>query len=694
MKSSWNDADATAAIERWVTNDPSGAVNEDIALRTYTSRLIGSEPALVLHGGGNTSVKTRLTDDTGETVDVLCVKGSGWDLGSIEPPGLPAVRLESLGALRRRESLSDEAMVSAQRTRLLDASSPNPSVETLLHAFLPAKFIDHSHADSILALVDQPNAADLCAKIFGDTLAVVPYIMPGFALSKLAAEVQEKYPHAEGLLLLKHGLFTWGETAKESYERHIAAVTKAEEAIAAAKKSAADAAGKSAIKTSAVRVKLASPSAVDWATLAPLVRGALTRGTGQSWILHHRTSESVERYLERGDLLEVSQRGTPTPDHVIRTKRVPMVLDFAGREGPAIATHIEERLAAYRAEYETYVARESAAKGRTVTALDSNPRIILVPGVGLLSAATTMKAAHVAADLHEHCIEVIEAAEAVGTYEVLPQSDVFDMEYWSLEQAKLGKKKPGLLEGSVVYISGAASGIGAATAQRFAAEGASLFLVDQNAECVSALAAQLGAQSMSVDVADAAQVRQSVEACVRHYGGIDGLISNAGYAPQGAMHEVDDETLRRSFEVNFFAHQTLAAAVTRVLRAQGVGGYLLFNASKAAFNPGKDFGPYALPKATLVALMKQYAVENGDVGIRAGAINADRVRTGLLPPEFVKERAAARGLSPDAYFRSNLLQQEVTAEDCAAAFLHLACARSTTGCVVTVDGGNIAASPR
>ena len=681
MKSLWNDADAKAAIDRWVSAGSEGAdVNEDIALRTYTSRLIGSEPKLVLHGGGNTSVKTRLVDDTGETVDVLCVKGSGWDLGDIEPPGLPAVRLASLGALRSRASLSDEAMVSAQRTRLLDASSPNPSVEALLHAFLPAKFIDHSHADAILALVDQPDAEAICAQVFGDTLAVVPYVMPGFALSKLAAEVQERFPNAEGLLLLKHGLFTWGDTAKESYERHITAVTKAEDAIAAA--------------SAGSDVKRITRVAIDWTTLAPLVRGALTRSTGNPWLLHLRTSEGVERYLEREDLSDVSQRGTPTPDHVIRTKRVPMILDFAGLEGAAIHTHIEERLSEYRASYEAYVTRESAAKGRSVTALDANPRVILVPGLGIVSVATSMSAAHVAADLHEHCIDVIEAAEAIGTYEVLPEGDVFDMEYWSLEQAKLGKKASRLLEGSVVYISGAASGIGAATAQRFAAEGANLFLVDQNAECVAALGAKLGMPSMSIDVANPDEVRASVDACVRHYGGLDGVISNAGYAPQGAMHEVDDETLRRSFEVNFFAHQTLAAAATRVLRAQGTGGYLLFNASKAAFNPGKDFGPYALPKAALIALMKQYAVENGEVGIRSGAINADRVRTGLLPPDFVKERAAARGLSPDAYFRSNLLNQEVTAADCAAAFLHLACARSTTGCVLTVDGGNIAASPR
>lgn len=680
MQSKWSDQDAKAAVEKWASGygETQHAVNEDLALRVYTCHLIGNEPTLVLHGGGNTSVKTRLRDDTGEEVDVLCVKGSGWDLGDIEPPGLPAVRLESLAALRRRPSLSDEDMVNAQRTRLLDSASPNPSVETLLHAFLPAKFIDHSHADAVLALADQPNSEAICQEVYGDRLALVPYVMPGFDLAKLAAEVAEANPKAEGLVLLRHGLFTFGETAEESYERHVRAVDDAEKFIDAARKRS----------KAASRTRKTAP---DYATLAPILRGVLGRDTRV--VLELRTSDAIAHYLERDDLASVSQRGTPTPDHVIRTKRVPLLLALdAGMSPDAIRAHIEERLFAYQADYAKYVRTEASNKKRAVVALDSNPRVILVPGLGVITADATPKQASVAADLHEHCIDVIEAAEAVGTYEVLGHGDVFDMEYWSLEQAKLGKKKAAALTGHVVVVTGAASGIGAATAKRFAAEGACLFLIDR-ADC-AALAKKLGAGHATLDVTDASALRRAMHEVVTRFGGIDGVISNAGVAPQGAMHELSDDDLRASFDINFFSHQVVASEAVRVMRAQGTGGFLLFNASKAAFNPGKDFGPYAVPKAALVALMKQYALENGEVGIRSNAINADRIRSGLLPPEFVAERAAARGLDADAYFRSNLLGREVSAEDVANAFLHLALAPSTTGCTITVDGGNIAASPR
>ena len=337
--------------------------------------------------------------------------------------------------------------------------------------------------------------------------------------------------------------------------------------------------------------------------------------------------------------------------------------------------------------------REAGGKGRKVKALDPDPRIVLVPGLGLIAAGSTEKAASIAADIYEHTVDVIQAAEAVGRYEVLGTADLFDMEYWSLEQAKLGKAAPKVLQGQVVYVSGAARGIGAACARRFAAEGASLYLTDRD-EAVQAIAEALGARCEVVDVRDEKSVSGSVEHCVAAFGGIDGVISNAGAAPQAAIDQVSTADLKESFEINFFSHQYLASAAAKVMRAQGIGGLLLFNASKAAFNPGANFGPYAIPKAAVVALMKQYALEGGDAGIRSNAVNADRVRTQLLDPVTVEKRARARGLDADAYFRSNLLAREVTAEDVADAFLSLALAKSTTGCVVTVDGGNIAASPR
>ncbi|MGB8330621.1 MAG: bifunctional aldolase/short-chain dehydrogenase [Polyangiales bacterium] len=677
MDSRWSDTDAQATIERY-RGDP--RVNEDIALRVYTSRLIGGDPALVLHGGGNTSVKTTVIDDVGNTIPVLCVKGSGWDLASIEPAGLPSVRLESLGALRHREAMSDEDMVNAQRIRLIDASAPNPSVETLLHGFLPHKFIDHSHADAILALVDQPEAEAICREVYGARLAVVPYVMAGFALAKLAAEVYERDPTVEGLLLLKHGLFTFGGTAKESYERHIQAVDAAERFAAARRKTP--------------RVSHGSPEPVLYETLAPVLRGRLA-GADQRYLLTLRRSAAIHAFLGRPDLASVSQRGTATPDHVIRTKRLPLLLDIGpAMDSDAVAAHVDERLTAYRREYASYVEREAHCKGRRVARLDPEPRVILVPGLGLIAAGTSEQAAEIAADIYEHTIEVIEAAEAIGRYEVLSAADLFDMEYWSLEQAKLGKGKPKPLQGRVVYISGAARGIGAACARAFADSGASLYLSDRDEAPLRALAESLGAPSDVVDVTSEESVRASVERCVHVFGGIDGVVSNAGMAPQGDIDTVSTADFKRSFEVNFFSHQYLASAATRILRAQGVGGFLLFNASKAAFNPGKGFGAYAIPKAAVVALMKQYAIECGSIGVRSNAVNADRIRTGLLNQEDVERRARARGLDADAYYRSNLLNHEVTAQDVANAFVNLALAPSTTGCVVTVDGGNIAASPR
>jgi rhamnose utilization protein RhaD (predicted bifunctional aldolase and dehydrogenase) len=310
MRSSWNDEDANAAVQRWGT---AKHANADVALRVYTARLIGREPSLVLHGGGNTSVKTTLPDELGTPVPVVCVKGSGWDMGGIEPAGHPAVRLDGLLSLRALAELSDEDMVNAARTRLLDASAPNPSVEVLLHAFLPHQFIDHSHADAILSIVDQPDAAALCREVWGDRLAIVPYVMPGFALAKLAAEVQAASPQCEGLLLLQHGLFTFGASARESYERHIAAVDAAQRFIAARRRA----------------VQVPARSSVAWSELAPILRGRLGGGTHR-FVLELRTSTDIRAFVDDPDLRTLASRGPATPDHVIRTKQRPLVLDPAG----------------------------------------------------------------------------------------------------------------------------------------------------------------------------------------------------------------------------------------------------------------------------------------------------------------------------------------------------------------------------
>ena len=684
MQNRWDDDEALDAIAKY------GA--EDIALRVYTSRLIGADPCLVIHGGGNTSVKSRVKNRLGEEIDALFVKGSGWDLDTLEPAGLPGVTLDYLIKLRSLKTLSDEDMVNAQRTHLLDASSPNPSVETLLHAFLPHKFIDHSHADAILAIANQPDCEEVCREIFGGSFGLVPYIMPGFALAKSAAEIYEKDRNVKGLVLLKHGLFTFAETAKESYDRHIEAVTKAEEYIASKQeKKLAPLKGPHATKTREQIIK----------ALAPLLRGLFREKSGDAWLVHCRDSASGLDFASSAECAEWSQIGTATPDHVIRTKQKPLLLDLQNLDDTdKLRAEIAKALDQYVSAYHKYFQSNRDAKGADKTELDPLPRVILVAGAGLMTIGKTAKETLVAADIYEHTIDIIRDSYRVGGYAPVNDADMFDMEYWSLEQAKLGKSKPLPFAGQVVYISGAASGIGLATARLFAQQGACLFLVDLASEGLAEAQALIINESkvavavQVADVTDEKAVQESFNQLVMKFGGLDILISNAGNARQGRIGEIDGEALRKSFDLNFFAHHSLASKAVDLFLKQKTAGQLLFNASKAAFNPGKDFGPYALPKAAVVALTKQFALDYGGDGVRSNAVNADRVNTGLFTEKTVAERASARGLKPDEYFKDNLLGQEVYAVDVAWAFLRLALSEKTTGSVFTVDGGNIAASPR
>ena len=685
MENRWNDKDAKAAIAQYAD------VSEDVALRVYTSRLIGAEPALVLHGGGNTSVKSRTKNRLGEEVEVLYVKGSGWDLDTLEPPGLPGVQLDYLRQLRSLPSLSDEAMVNDQRTHLLDASSPNPSVETLLHAFLPHKFVDHSHADSILVIANQPNAEKICKEIYGDELSVVPYIMPGFDLAKAAAEAYEENPRVVGLVLINHGLFTFGKTAKESYDAHIKAVTQAETYIQNHPRQPLTLADDYGSANDQDILK----------ALGPVLRGLYRERSGTSWLVHHRESDPAREFASSKECEKWSQIGTATPDHVIRTKQKPLLLDPQHLDDPErLRSELEETLNRYEKAYHKYFVTNQAKKGVDLKELDPLPRVILVAGLGLVTMGKTVKETKIAADLYEHTLEIIQSAFDIGTYAPLNDTDLFDMEYWSLEQAKLGKAQPALLQGQVAYITGAASGIGRATANLFAQQGANVYLVDLNGEALEEAGTAIQRESKAsvtwraVDLTDEEAVAASFDHAVQTYGGVDILISNAGNALQGRIGDVDSATLRGSFDLNFFAHQTVAAQAVHIFLKQKTGGILLFNASKAAFNPGKDFGPYALPKAAVVALAKQYALDYGKEGVRSNAVNADRIRSGMFTDQFIAERSKARGLEPEEYFRENLLGREVLDTDVAEAFLHLALSEKTTGSVFTVDGGNIAASPR
>ena len=686
MQSGWIDRDAKAAVDQATAS----GISPDVALRIYTTRLLGRDPGLVLHGGGNTSVKTRMRDLAGDEVDVLYIKGTGGNMATIGPAGMVAVRLAPLQRLRAVDDLSDEDMERVQRGHLLDPLAPSPSLELLLHAFMPHKFVDHTHANAVLSLIDQPDGAKLCDEVFDGRIGLVPYVRPGFGLAKAAAATFDKNSKVEGLILDKHGIFSFGDSAKESYERMIGLVSRAEERLKKNRK---------AVFATAQLPQQVPPNGV----IAPFVRGACSlkndggEGAHRQMILDYRSSDAILNFINGAELQRYGASLVTTPDYTIRTKNWPLILP-APQAGSvdAFRQAAQGAVSAYIDNYKKYFARHNARFGGGKKMVDPLPRIALVPGLGLYGLGRSAKDARIAADLAEAAISAITDAEAIGRFESISETDMFDVEYWPIEQAKLGSLKEPPLAGQVVAITGAAGAIGAATARAFANAGAEVALLDVNYEAAQKAASAIGPSALPIvcDVTLPRMAEAAFDQIVGAFGGVDIVVSNAGAGWQGRIGEVDEEILRKSFELNFFGHQRIAQAAVKIMLQQGTGGCLLFNVSKQAVNPGPNFGPYGLPKAATLLLVRQYAVDYGADGIRSNGVNADRIRSGLLTDAFIKERSKARGVSEKDYMSGNLLHREVTADDVAQAFLHQALELKTTGDITTVDGGNIAAALR
>ena len=673
----WVDGDANACIERHLEK----GVNSDLALRVYTSQLIGSDPDLVMHGGGNTSCKTTMPDLFGNDTRVLCVKGSGWDLGTIEAPGLPAVRLDPLLELRKLDALSDEDMVNVQRTNLMDQASPNPSVETLLHAFLPHQVVDHTHATPFLALANLPEPEAIMREIFGTSMAIVPYVMPGFALAKLAAEIAVQHPEAEGLLLLKHGHFTWGEDAKQSYDRVIDHTNRVETWFAD-RRDALQYPGTGLPQADAQRLIHDLKRALVEVSSNPSPSFVL------NWIDDAAITAQIDQLISNG----VLGRGVATPDHVIRIKAKPLVLtrDIQSSGAEAIADAINDYIINYTEYFNTWSALVDGPK----TMLNPMPKLVWVEGMGLIGIGGSMKEAKTITDLGVQNVRVITDAEATGGFYPVADKDLFDMEYWSLEQAKLGKASPPPLQGKITIVTGAGGSIGSAIVKAFAKAGAEVVAVDIDSNSLIEQGFCSNVLLKTIDLTSNSQIKKFIQDILFKYGGVDILVSNAGFAPQSSILEMEEDVLRNSFEINFFAHFNLAQAVGKVFVEQGNSGQMLFNISKQAINPGRNFGAYGLPKSTLMFFVKQLALELGENGIRVNGVNADRIRSGILNDKLISDRAKSRGLTIKEYMEGNLLKKEVDASHVAEAFLNLALSERTTGHVITVDGGNIEASLR
>lgn len=655
MQSLWNDRDAAACR------------NDSLALRAYTSRLLGQEPSLVLHGGGNTSVKAQLTNLFGEPEQVLLVKGSGWDLATITEAGFAPVRLDVLLRMAELPRLSDTDMVKAQRAAMLDPGAPTPSVEAILHAIIPFPWVDHTHADAVVTVTNTAHGERRVREIYGDRVLIVPYVMPGFILARAVYEMTRKtdWRALDGLILLNHGVFTFGDDARASYELMVKLVGQAEDYLAVNAKK----------KSSSTRSGPAKPD-----TLAHLahLRRAVSTARGSAMVARLDQGGEALEFAGLAAVGDLAGRGPLTPDHVIRTKPKGMVV------GPDPAASVNE----YGERYEQYFARHRTSG---LSALDPAPRWAVLPGTGTVTFGASAADADIAADIVRHTRRAIQAAEALGGWKPLGEADLFEVEYWELEQAKLKKSgPPRAFQGKVAVVTGAASGIGKVVAEALHAAGAAVLGLDIN-PAVESQFNKAGLAGRVCDVTDQSAVTAAVERAVALYGGLDLLVSNAGlFTPSSALADLDEETWQKSLALNLSSHRYLLQAATPFLKL-GVEPAVLIVGSKNVPAPGPGAGAYSVAKAGLTQLARVAALELAGDGIRVNVMHPHAVfDTGAWTPEVLAQRAKSYGVSVEEYKAKNLLKSEVTSADVAALALAMLGApfAKTTGAQVPIDGGN------
>lgn len=652
MQSLWNEAEAAACAD-------------DLALRVYSSRLLGRDPALVLHGGGNTSVKIVEKNLLGDEEEILYVKGSGWDLATIEAAGFAPVRLQPMLRLAQLESLSDPQMVNELKTNCIRADAPVPSVETILHAVLPFRYVDHTHADAVVILSNTKDGRQRIEELYGKLAVIVPYIMPGFDLARDAARIfaAQAGPQCIGMVLMSHGVFSFGNTARESYERMIRLVDMAEAHLRENHAWELDEAAAQEMQFS--RREVAK------------LRQTISDKAGRPMILNVTGSRRGLDFVRRSDVGQIARRGPATPDHVIRTKAVPMI----GRD-------VEGCVEEYCRYFQTH---EPTAKERK-TMLDPAPRVILDPELGLCCAGGSAAEAGIVADIYERTMDCILRAERIGGWQPLPPDDLFAVEYWDLEQAKLKKGgRPPVFAGEIVLITGAASGIGKACGQSFLKRGAAVVGLDIDAR-ISEVSSSISFLGLRCDITDETQVAAALDQAVLRFGGLDMLVLNAGIFPASrSVSELSGAEWQRVMRVNLDANLTLLRETHPLLKAAPGKGRVVVIGSKNVPAPGPGAAAYSASKAALTQLMRVTALEWGKDGIRINALHPNAVfDTGIWTEEVLQARAAHYGLTVQEYKTNNLLGVEVrscdvaelAAEMCGPLF---AC---TTAAQVPVDGGN------
>jgi len=653
MKNLWNANEAATF---------SGPLGECV----YGSRLLGAESSLVLHGGGNTSVKAEETDIHGESVDVLYVKGSGWDLATIEPQGFAPLRLEAVKRLAELPELTDTEMVNQLRLNLLDASAPNPSVEAILHASLPFTAVQHTHADAALALTNTSDGEQRVRELWGKSVVIVPYVMPGFDLAKACALEFEKQANSDtvAMVLMNHGVFTFGDTTEQAYNNMIEVITQAEDYLITT-------AGVDITNSAAMATPVKTTgSALDQAEL----RGHLSNAAGRPMLLVRTPNQRANAFAARSDVTDVARRGPATPDHIIRTKQFPLI----GR-------NVDEFVSNYHSYFERNQDRFPA-----VQELDPAPRVVLDSELGLLTAGARISDCEIASDIYLHTIDVIEASEGLGGFVALAETDLFEVEYWELEQAKLAKSgQPPAMSGEVAVVTGSASGIGRACAEALISQGAAVIGIDLNTSGTPVTPSFL---ELTADVTDPESLAAAVTTGVERFGGIDIVVAAAGiFGPSNEIADIVQSDWETTLAVNLNGVTNLLQVTHPFLVLAPGGGRVLLVGSKNVPAPGKGAAAYSASKAAVTQLGRVAALEWAEDGIVVNTIHPDGIfDTGLWSAELVEQRAANYGLTADEYKRRNLLGQEITSGDvgelvaamCGHSF------RQITGAQIPIDGGS------
>ena len=702
MENKWSEATASEFIANYGRQ-----WGEDLALRTYTSRLIGAEKELVLHGGGNTSVKGTFTNILGKRIPAIFVKASGQRLATIEPEGHSGLNLEYLQQLRTLPELADETMVNELRTHLFDAQAATPSIETLMHAFIPPTYLDHTHADALLALTNQPGGEGIVRDALGADIIILEYVKPGFGLAKAAAAAYDAFPRSKGMVMMNHGLLTWGETARESYQRTLELVTRAEEYLARK--------GTNPLKA---RITTSPATAEErYLKVAPILRGLLALPTENAdwpyrrFILQSLITKEVLNLVDSDRGKEIALTPPLTSDHLIRTKALPLWIDAPHYEDDdKLREQITAALTDYAKNYDVYFERHSKKMKPGLRRFDSRPRVILMPGLGALCAGKDVVEAGIAKDITAQTLAVKTKIAASGRYEGLSEEHCFAMEYFSLQHAKLSQKEELPLQRSVALITGAAGAIGSGICQALLEHGCHVAATDLPGDHLNALVHELKATygerviAVPLDVTDAESVAKGFDQVMQTWGGIDLVVANAGIAHVSSLADMDPKTFQRMERVNVEGTLHILSRAARHFKVQKTGGDIILISTKNVFAPGAKFGAYSATKAAAHQLARIASLELAESGVRVNMVAPDAVfgqdkRKSGLWAEVGPDRMRARGLDEkglEEYYQSrNLLKAKITAAHVGRAVLYFATRQTpTTGATIPVDGGLPDATPR